>query len=390
LILLARVPGSGAKLRCDLRALLLLVMLLLTFTSMITSDYVAYSWRYWLEFAKALTVTYVMSGLVTDVKKYRQVVLVIALSLGFEGAKQAYVQLLTNPGARNLNVIGVLGDTNGMAVGMLMLAGLFTALVQTAGGRRERWLHQFFFVGVAYRAISTYSRGGFLAAGALGLVYVLRSKQKIKAIIGIAVTATVILSVLPDQYWERISTIQIDQSKLKTGNADDESALARFHFWEVAINMAKENPGLGIGFNAFNVAYDRHDFSNGFYGRARSVHSSWLGVLAEIGIPGFVVYVSIILLAFFGAHGVASRSRRGEAPPELYHYAVAIQAGLAAFVVGGSFVPWQYNEMLWHFVGLSMGLRNLARVPYTAPVREPVTVPRPEPTFEPAHAFRSS
>jgi hypothetical protein len=40
--------------------------------------------------------------------------------------------------------------------------------------------------------------------------------------------------------------------------------------------------------------------------------------------------------------------------------AVAIQTSLVAFVVGGSFVPFQYNEILWHVIGLSMVLRRLA------------------------------
>jgi hypothetical protein len=39
---------------------------------------------------------------------------------------------------------------------------------------------------------------------------------------------------------------------------------------------------------------------------------------------------------------------------------VAIQAAFAACLVGGSFLPFQYNEILWHFVGLSMALRAIA------------------------------
>ena len=47
-------------------------------------------------------------------------------------------------------------------------------------------------------------------------------------------------------------------------------------------------------------------------------------------------------------------------PAEFQMYAVAIQTGLVVFVVGGSFVTFQYREILWHFFGISMALRNAA------------------------------
>ena len=73
------------------------------------------------------------------------------------------VRHILHPGGSNDNILPNLGDNNGVAVGMLMLVAMFTALNNTATTSREKWVCRFFIVGVAYRAISTYSRGGFLA-----------------------------------------------------------------------------------------------------------------------------------------------------------------------------------------------------------------------------------
>jgi probable O-glycosylation ligase (exosortase A-associated) len=357
-ILLLRTPGSGAKHRFDLRVCLLFLFLLISLASTLVSPYFAYAWPYFVEFLKVVVITYLISAYGAELDRFRQIVLVIAFSLGFEGAKQGWVQLLTNPGATNSNPFTLLGDNNGVAVGMLMLVGLFIALANTAIDRRERAVHYFFAIGVAYRAISTYSRGGFLSLGVLACVYVARSKHRLRAMVSVAVLLAVILPILPQSFWDRMSTIQVTEEDLQ--KEGDASSLSRLHFWRVAVRMAAANPLMGVGFNAYNKAFNKFDFSLGFYGKGRSVHSSWFGTLAETGYLGFAVYLAILILAIMATFQVMRLAKKGHAPPDLYHYALALQCGFAVFVVGGSFVPWQYCEMLWHFVGLSMGLRALA------------------------------
>jgi hypothetical protein len=81
---------------------------------------------------------YLMLMLIDDFVKFRAVLLVMALSLGLEGAKQGWFYLLTSPGGPNTNPIPFLGDNNGVAVGMLMLVPIFTLLAQTTPGK---WIH---------------------------------------------------------------------------------------------------------------------------------------------------------------------------------------------------------------------------------------------------------
>jgi hypothetical protein len=46
---------------------------------------------------------------------------------------------------------------------------------------------------------------------------------------------------------------------------------------------------------------------------------------------------------------------------ELGKYASGLRYSLIAFVVGGSFVSMQYNEMVWHILAMSIALDAIAR-----------------------------
>ena len=108
---------SGTRFRTNIRSGLLFALLLHSLVSTSLSAHFTYAWPYWTDFAKSTIVTYLIACLVTDTKKFRLTLLVISASLGFEVAKQGWIQLVTNPGEKNFNFHPFLGDENGVAVG---------------------------------------------------------------------------------------------------------------------------------------------------------------------------------------------------------------------------------------------------------------------------------
>jgi probable O-glycosylation ligase (exosortase A-associated) len=371
LYLLGRSVVSGTRLRFDLRAGLLILFVALSLMSTVTSTRDDYAWPWFTDFAKTIIVSYLISVLITNLVQFRTALVVMCYSMGFEAVHQGWFSLVLHPGGRNDNRLVMLGDNNAVAVGMLMLVPLFIALAHTASNRWERWLHYFMMIGVAYRAISTYSRGGFIAGAAVTALYVMRSDRKIRSAVAAAVVCGTLLSVLPSTFWERMSTIPTSQemvSDVAEGSAEvDASESGRLHFWRVAVDMALANPMFGVGLNAYTRLYNDYDFSAGQYGRNRSVHSVWFGILSELGIPAFVLFLTMLGLAVVSCGGIARRSRRGELSKDFYYFAVALQIGFVACIVGGTFLPFQYTEILWHFVGLSMALRTVAIEAVTVP-----------------------
>jgi probable O-glycosylation ligase (exosortase A-associated) len=346
------------RLRVDLRVVLLLLFLAQTLLSTLLSSQTEYAWPYWKDFLKSTLITYLIAVMVTDAKRLRLVLLTIALSLGFEATKQGWAQLVLNPGGQNNNPLPMLGDNNGTAVGMLMLVPIVTTLAATTTGRWQRAAFRFMALGVLYRAVSTYSRGGFLACVGLGLSYLVRSHRRAPALAGILVAVSLIAPALPDAFWERMNTINDAQENPESADA---SIRGRLHFWHVAILMANDHPFSGVGHNAFNASYDIYDDSNGEFGTGRAVHSSWFAVLAEQGYAGFCFYLAIILLAFRACATARKAGRLGPQHENLKQFSFAIESGLIAFVVGSSFVTLQYSELLWHVIGASMALDALAK-----------------------------
>ena len=360
--LLIRAFASGTPMRITRRNALLLLFLAITLLSVFASVDVPASWAAWQAFAKTIIVSYLLTTLIKTESDLRVILYVIAASLGFEAAKQGWAQLVLNPGARNDNTIPFLGDNNVVALGMAMLTPILSALAATSTGWYKRGV-QFVNVGIVYRGLTTYSRGGFLSFGAVAGVTFLRSNHKARALVAGALIAALILPVLPTAFWDRMSTIAAPAEER------DYSQTGRLHFWQVAIAMANDRPLLGVGHAAYPSAYDQYDWTDGLYNRRRSAHSSWFGILADTGYPAFALFLFILFSSLWTCRRVRRMAKRGEIPENIGHYAIGLESALVAFMVGGTFVPFHYVEMLWHFLALTMALDNVAAA-QAASIRE--------------------
>lgn len=348
------------KLKFTRQTVFILLFLAQCTLSLVVSEDFDWSLRYWTEFLKVIIITILITFLVSDLRRYRIALLVIGFSLGFEQAKQGWAQFVLNPGATNANPHPMLGDNNGVAVGMMMLVPVFLALSQTANRRWERYIHRFFIFGVIYRGISTYSRGGFLAAAAMGLVALYRSPKKFRALISVAVLIAMIASVMPQTFWDRMKTIQAPEGEREV------SAESRLFVWGVGLHMAAEKPITGVGFNGFQRSFDTYDVTGGQFGQGKAAHSSWFGVLGETGYPGLVLFVLIILSALYNLWSIRRRTKHVPEMKDARTYAGAMQMSIVAYIVGNTFLSGQYLEMFWHFMGLCVALDRITAGPLTA------------------------
>jgi len=344
---------SGTKLRLDWRSGLLLLFLGHSLLSASLGLHADASFGYWQDFAKMIVVSILLTNIIQTPADLRLVMIVIALSLGFEAAKQGWAQLVLDPGGRNDNGVPFLGDNNLVAVGMAMLVPLVAALAATSTGIYKR-AFQFLNIGVIYRALSTYSRGGFLSIGAVSAIWFWRSPHKARTLVAVVVAAALILPLMPKQFWDRMSTITVDTEQY------DDSQQSRLHFWQVAVAMANDRPLIGVGHRGYERAYNQYDWTEGKFMTNRAVHSAWFGVLAELGYPGLLLFIAIVFGSLRSCRRVRKAAERGEIAGPLGPYAIAFETSLVAFMVGGSFVSFHYNEMLWHYFALTIALERVA------------------------------
>ena len=157
-------------------------------------------------------------------------------------------------------------------------------------------MHRFVGVGVLLRGICTYSRGGFLGAGTLVVIGILRSERKLRSAIVAAVLAAGIIAVMPDAFWARMDTITVDEEE---NEVRDQSSAARLDFWNVAVDMANAKPLTGVGLNAFSRAFLDYNTYAAYVGQERAAHSIWFGVLGDLGYPGLALLVANIGMALW-------------------------------------------------------------------------------------------
>lgn len=372
LILLTLVSLTPERLRFTFDTALLALFFLQALLSMIFSQDPEWSQHWWIEFAKVMIVGYLIVVHVDSVKRLRTLLVVMSLSLGLEAAKQGWLHMLLNPGLANTNGHPALGDNNGVAIGMFMLTPIVGVLAYTAGRHWQRWFWWALTAGVAFRGVTTYSRGGLLAAAALALTFAWGSRHRLGALIATVLVAATVYAVMPEQFWQRMETISISEEE------QDASMRGRLHFWRMAGRMTADYPLLGVGFNAYSRVYDRYDVSFGAFGHGRAVHSAWLGVLSELGWPGFVLILTIVLRSMWNSWRVRTALREVADPDSaaLSQYAHGLQSALLVYAVGGVFFQAQYSELFWHIVWIGIAVSVLARTAVPHSLRRIATTPR--------------
>lgn len=95
--------------------------------------------------------------------------------------------------------------------------------------------------------------------------------------------------VLPESILARLTSI---------GNTNDTSTTYRIAVWKSSVNMIRDYPlcGIGLGSDAFLTMYRRYALSGAEF--ALHAHNFYLQWIADMGVWGLVIFVSIILTAY--------------------------------------------------------------------------------------------
>jgi len=345
----------------------------------------------WIDFLLRLFLASILLvRLSSDGKRLVGVIAVIGGSLGFHAGKAGLAYVLGGGTRFAGGLAGAFVDNNGYALGTVMIIPLLVAAAQNVDlfvpdGWMRVWARRAFYAAVPFcmfAVVGTYSRGGFVALSAAGLVFLLLQRRRFTALIIVASTAVVVLTVvpIPQSYLDRLETIQTYKE------VGEDSALSRPHFWRVGLNMGMSNP-FGVGLRQYEAAYDKYDFLNGRFGRRRAVHNAHVQVFAELGFLGAAVWCAMFVYAFYACLLVRARSRLPHIPADqarvLFTLANALLTSMTGFVVGGAFLALALNDLTWLTFAMVAALERLSLSTCEQPVTQPV------PHFEIPLAFRA-
>lgn len=217
---------------------------------------------------------------------------------------------------------------------------------------------------LAVGLISSGSRGGFVAFLAVA-AFVLVMMTTIPArsrIGGLVVILVVLLGTASDKYWTQMQTIvHYDQDYNVT------SETGRVRIWKRGIGYMTDHPLLGVGMRNFPVAEGTISPLAGRRERGIGVwwgaaHNTYVQVGAELGFPGFLLYLGVIGTAWWSLRRVSRRALRAHPQgDEISRPAQSLMAALVGFAVGSFFLSLAYADMLYMLIALAIGLVKSAR-----------------------------
>ena len=226
--------------------------------------------------------------------------------------------------------------------------------------------------------VLTGSRGGFLSLTGV-LVFLVLINVSIRKTSGSGSTATVWKSNLVLIGGSAVLMAFLVAAVIWLGQGDSVVRIGggvnnpnfsngRIHFWTVSLQMVRDNPFVGVGLEAFGVAFTKYDTWNGGL-RVEHAHNDYLQMLTDAGILGFLCVLGFIYLLFKkGMSTVKSAGnlfRRGTAIGSL--------AGCFGILVHSFFdFPLRTNANMFFF--LLLAVLATATIEYPKLYRKPTLI----------------
>lgn len=238
---------------------------------------------------------------------------------------------------------GSIGETNRFAQTMLMLVPLGIFRVIGERSLALRILAALMTVTITLGVVLSFSRGGAVGLAALLLALVVLRTVRAHHVLAIVAVLAIILVAFP-QYGSRLTSL----AEAGTGAAVDNSLLSRATETLAAALVIVDHPVVGVGPDMFPINYEAYAQVVGILIRndaARQAHNLYLGIGAELGIPGLVVFLII------GGLTVREllRARRASIVrrPDLERLTTPFVLALLTYYVTGMFLHLSFGRFYW-------------------------------------------
>ncbi len=296
----------------------------------------------------------------TAVRERRHAIWLAAAFVG--GATiAAIVALIYRPDPGQYDVAratGTIGDPNELAavlVAGLLLAGALVVILKRSPALRVASATAMLLC--AGGLFATFSRGGLIALGfamVAGIFLAGRWRR-------VAVGSLVLVSLTAVTYF---AVFAPQASRDRVLKAD--GGTGRTDIWRVGSRMVSAHPVRGVGSGNFKISSIHYVLKPGsikydyFIDHPKVAHNMYLHVLAELGIVGLLLFVSIIAFALRSAlHAARIFAESGDEDMDLLTR-VAMLAVLG-MLAADFFLSGQLSKQLWLLLGLGPALLAVAQ-----------------------------
>ena len=290
-----------------------------------------------LDFVPTVLMYFLLVELTTTQTRVKAVFITM-MHLTFVLAVQGIIQYYTGAGLGGqesykgrIQAVGIFADPNDLALVINTVLPLCLILIAKSRSALVRLYNGFLAAVFIFAIFLTESRGGLLSLGAMAMLFFYHRFGKIVGIpMGImAMVALVLLG-------PRMDTISTEEA----------SSYGRLEAWSLALDLFKESPLFGIGYNHF---MDYH---------FRTAHNSYLLCVAELGLFGLYPWLMMFYISYKNTLFVEKElHRRGRRDFAMYVYAAHLS--LVVFFLGALLLSRTYHPLLFIMIGLCT---SIARV----------------------------
>jgi len=246
----------------------------------------------------------------------------------------------------------IFGNPNDLAAMTLLFLGIAAALLvsERKGLIRLGALASCIVYPVVI--LLTQSRANFIGLGVFAVLALLGGRKKLRGVMFLGLVGAAAAITVPQEAWDRLSGVTELTGGTEQAIGLDSSARERVWLWRVARRTIRDHPVNGTGWGTYNYAnsatVSRYPSEFSFFeGRntLRDAHSTPFTVLAETGIPGFLLWISAILSVVVYAE--RRRKKYEKISPRGAKQILMLELGLLAYAVASIWGSYQAISFLY-------------------------------------------
>lgn len=260
-----------------------------------------------------------------------------------------WVDKATNPDVQ-ARAYSVFGNPNIFAEYLIMIIPISVSLFWFSKKIHKKCLFLITTMVLALALLLTMSRGGWIGFAFSALVFILFVEKRLLLLaIPVGIGG---LFLLPDTILNRILSIV---------NFADSSNDYRIRMWKITLEVIRDNWLVGVGFGhlPFKAAFGKYTRTMTTY----HAHNTYLETMAEMGIVGFIVFISFLFVLF--KYAVKKLIKGNDKYIKII--SSGLLAGLAAVLTHGLvenvlYIP-RIITTFWILVGLILTLVRIVENP---------------------------
>jgi O-antigen ligase len=321
-------------------------------------------------YVKTLAYAFLLAVSIRYVRDLYTLVWAYVVSCGILAFLSIFVFGISKASASYVTRLDQLYTYDSNDLGVVMMVGLpLTLLLLTSARGTKRLLLVVILVGISATMARSGSRGGFLgfvAAAAAALILV--KGVSLSRRLSVLAAAVIALAVgAPPGYWKQMRTILAPEEDYNYTAWDGRKALT-----ERAVGYMKQYPAFGLGISNFARAectISPKIAALKINGPIRCIptHNSYLQAGSETGVPGFLLWVSLVVGGIIAPLRLRRRLpdswRRGtESQRFIYNAASFFAVAMVGFAVTSFFVSFAWVDPVYVLAAFLTGLYTARQV----------------------------